>query len=150
MGNLRAILFGFVWVLALSSAAGAEQFAPSLTPTPEEAAAIAATNAAKAAEKPQPIPLITSAIADDPVLVAVRAKLAPPATPAAATPLAPPDSDASDLEVNDRDLKDRDAKDRAALAAFYAARHGDGLWVTAAGLKPEAKLLSAEIANAGN
>jgi murein L,D-transpeptidase YcbB/YkuD len=144
MGNLRAILFGFVAVLAVSSAARAEQFSPSLTPTPEEAAAIAAANAAKAAEKAAP--LITSAIADDPVLAAVRARLSPPAAPAAATPLAPPD----DRDAADREVKDRDAKDRDALASFYAARHGETLWVTASGLKAEAKLLAAEIANAGN
>ena len=44
---------------------------------------------------------------------------------------------------------EHDRKDQTALVDFYTGRHGEALWVTAAGLKPEAKTLAAEIANAG-
>ncbi|MBS0268866.1 MAG: L,D-transpeptidase family protein [Proteobacteria bacterium] len=66
------------------------------------------------------------AIQDDAVLMAARTKLA--AEPAA----------------ND----EHDRKDQTALADFYKGRHGEALWVTASGLKPEAKSLAAEIENA--
>lgn len=70
----------------------------------------------------------SSAISDDPVLTAIRLKL----------------NDAT------KDGDEYERNDRAALADFYAARHGEALWVTAAGLKPEAKPLIAEIENAGS
>ena len=63
---------------------------------------------------------------DDAVLVAVRSKLA----------AHPPADD------------EREENDQKALAEFYAERHGEGLWVTASGLKPEAKALANELANA--
>ena len=63
---------------------------------------------------------------DDAVLNAVRSKLS--SQPAASD--------------------ERERKDQVALSEFYAARHGEGLWITATGLKPEAKLLATEIANA--
>ncbi|MET1045646.1 MAG: L,D-transpeptidase family protein [Hyphomicrobium sp.] len=70
----------------------------------------------------------TPQVQDDPVLMAVRSKIA-------AEPVA---------------KDERDLNDQKALTDFYSARHGDALWVTASGLKPEAKALAAEIANAGN
>jgi len=69
----------------------------------------------------------TPAVQDDAVLMAVRTKLA--AERAAE--------------------EERDRKDQTALVDFYAARHGEALWVTAAGVKPEAKTLATEIGNAG-
>jgi L,D-transpeptidase YcbB len=81
---------------------------------------------------PSPIPnapeatSAATATPDDAVLSAVRSKLA--SQPAAT------------------DERERD--DQTALTDFYTARHGEGLWVTASGLKPEAKLLASEIANA--
>ncbi|SFV37865.1 L,D-transpeptidase family protein [Hyphomicrobium facile] len=67
----------------------------------------------------------TPEVHDDAVLMAVRSKLA--GGPAAE--------------------EDRDRKDQTALIDFYAAHHGEALWVTAAGVKPEAKTLATEIEN---
>ncbi|RUP09004.1 L,D-transpeptidase family protein [Hyphomicrobium sp.] len=66
------------------------------------------------------------AVQDDAVLMAVRTKLAT--------------EPAADDE--------RDRKDQTALADFYKDRHGEALWVTASGVKPEAKALATEIENA--
>jgi L,D-transpeptidase YcbB len=92
---------------------------------------LALANSAFADPSPPVTPPETSsaapAIPDDPVLNAARGKLA--SQPAA--------------------TDEHERKDQAALIEFYAARHGDALWVTAAGLKPEAKALATEIANAG-
>ena len=93
-------------------------------------AGVALTIPALADPSPTPnAPEATSAAIatpDDAVLSAVRGKLA--SQPAAT------------------DERERD--DQTALTDFYTARHGEGLWVTASGLKPEAKLLASEIANA--
>jgi murein L,D-transpeptidase YcbB/YkuD len=93
-------------------------------------AGVALTIPALADPSPTPnAPEATSAAIatpDDAVLSAVRGKLA--SQPAAT------------------DERQRD--DQTALTDFYTARHGEGLWVTASGLKPEAKLLASEIANA--
>ncbi|MBN9352557.1 MAG: L,D-transpeptidase family protein, partial [Hyphomicrobium denitrificans] len=43
---------------------------------------------------------------------------------------------------------EREKMDQTALTEFYAVRHGDGLWVTASGLKTETKALITEIENA--
>ncbi|WP_045834670.1 L,D-transpeptidase family protein [Hyphomicrobium sp. 99] len=87
-----------------------------------------AEDAAPAAEASPPVAaaVATPEVQDDAVLMAVRTKLA--AEPAA--------------------NEERDRKDQTALVDFYAARHGEALWVTASGVKPEAKALAAEIANA--
>jgi len=93
-------------------------------------AGVALTIPALADPSPTPnAPEATSAAIatpDDAVLSAVRGRLA--SQPAAT------------------DERQRD--DQTALTDFYTARHGEGLWVTASGLKPEAKLLASEIANA--
>ncbi|MBS0237046.1 MAG: L,D-transpeptidase family protein [Proteobacteria bacterium] len=66
------------------------------------------------------------AVQDDAILMAARTKLA--AEPAADD--------------------EHGRKDQTALADFYKGRHGEALWVTASGLKPEAKALATEIENA--
>ncbi|MBN9248332.1 MAG: L,D-transpeptidase family protein, partial [Hyphomicrobium sp.] len=90
---------------------------------------------ALADDAPQPAeasPASAAAIAapavqqDDAVLMAVRTKLAT--------------EPAADDE--------RDRKDQTALADFYKDRHGEALWVTASGVKAEAKTLATEIENA--
>lgn len=87
-------------------------------PPPSEATAPAETPAATAIAAPQ--------VQDDAVLLAVRSKLA------------------SEPAADD----ERDRKDQSALIEFYNARHGEALWVTASGAKPEAKTLATEIENA--
>lgn len=73
-----------------------------------------------------PAAVAAPAVQDDAVLMAVRTKLA--AEPAADD--------------------ERDRKDQTALTDFYKDRHGEALWVTASGVKPEAKTLATEIENA--
>ena len=90
-------------------------------PAAEVTPSTAVTEPAAAAPEAQ-----TPEVHDDAVLMAVRSKLA--AVPAAE--------------------EDRDRKDQTALIDFYAAHHGEALWVTAAGVKPEAKTLATEIENA--
>ncbi|MGO4682579.1 L,D-transpeptidase family protein [Hyphomicrobium sp. 2TAF46] len=80
---------------------------------------------AEAAPVP-PAAIAAPAVQDDAVLMAVRTKLA--AEPAADD--------------------ERDRKDQTALTDFYKDRHGEALWVTASGVKPEAKTLATEIENA--
>ncbi len=89
---------------------------------------------AQPASTPQAPPSETTAAAapqaqDDAVLMAARTKIA------AETP--PPRTSTT-------------SRIKRPLVEFYAGRHGDALWVTVSGLKPEAKTLAAEIANAGN
>ncbi len=95
-------------------------------PAPPNVSAVE-PGAAPAEASPAPAAAIaTPAVQDDAVLMAVRTKLA--AEPAAD--------------------EERDRKDQTALADFYKDRHGEALWVTASGLKPEAKTLATEIENA--
>jgi murein L,D-transpeptidase YcbB/YkuD len=96
-------------------------FADPAPLSPPPSSPSAPTEAAPVATAPPP------QVQDDPVLTAVRAKLS--SVPAADN--------------------EHDRKDQTALVDFYTGRHGEALWVTAAGLKPEAKTLAAEIANAG-
>ena len=96
-------------------------FADPAPLSPPPSSPSAPTEAAPVATAPAP------QVQDDPVLTAVRAKLS--SVPAADN--------------------EHDRKDQTALVDFYTGRHGEALWVTAAGLKPEAKTLAAEIANAG-
>jgi murein L,D-transpeptidase YcbB/YkuD len=122
MGKFNGILFGMIAALALASPVLADPDpAPSSTETSTAPAAATATTAApsEAASSPATTP-------DDAVLGVVRTKLAA-------------------AKLSDDEYE---KKDQTTLTEFYAARHGDGLWVTASGLKPEAKALAAEIENA--
>ncbi len=129
MGNFKSILFGAVAALAMIQPAFAD---PASGETPAQAAPAPAQP--EATPETQAAPVATStldavapaAAADDPVLGVARSKLAA--------------AKASDDE--------REKMDQTALTEFYAARHGDGLWVTASGLKPETKALITEIENA--
>ncbi len=129
MGNFKSILFGAVAALAMIQPAFAD---PASGETPAQAAPAPAQP--EATPETQAAPEATStldavapaAAADDPVLGVARSKLAA--------------AKASDDE--------REKMDQTALTEFYAARHGDGLWVTASGLKPETKALITEIENA--
>lgn len=129
MGNFKSILFGTVAALAMIQPAFAEP-APSETPaqTAPASAQSEATPETQAAPDATSTPdtVAPAATADDPVLGVARSKLAA--------------AKASDEE--------REKMDQTALTEFYAARHGDGLWVTASGLKPETKALITEIENA--
>ncbi|CEJ83535.1 ErfK/YbiS/YcfS/YnhG family protein [Hyphomicrobium sp. GJ21] len=129
MGNFKSILFGTVAALVMIQPAFAEP-APSETPAQTAPAsaqseATPQTQATPEATSP-PDAVAPAAAADDPVLGVARSKLAA--------------AKASDEE--------REKMDQTALTEFYAARHGDGLWVTASGLKPETKALITEIENA--
>ncbi|ADJ25170.1 ErfK/YbiS/YcfS/YnhG family protein [Hyphomicrobium denitrificans ATCC 51888] len=129
MGNFKSILFGAVAALAMIQPAFAD-------PTPSETSAQAAPAPAQPEATPEtqatpeatstPDAVAPAAAADDPVLGVARSKLAA--------------AKASDDE--------REKMDQTALTEFYAARHGDGLWVTASGVKPETKALITEIENA--
>ena len=129
MGNFKSILFGTVAALAMIQPAFAEP-APSETPaqTAPASAQSEATPETQAAPEATSTPdtVAPTATADDPVLGVARSKLAA--------------AKASDEE--------REKMDQTALTEFYAARHGDGLWVTSSGLKPETKALITEIENA--
>ncbi len=129
MGNFKSILFGTVAALAMIQPAFAEP-APSETPaqTAPASAQPEATPETQTAPEATSTPdaVAPAAAADDPVLGVARSKLAA--------------AKASDEE--------REKMDQTALTEFYAARHGDGLWVTASGLKPETKSLITEIENA--
>lgn len=143
MGNYKYLLLGMSAVLLLASPVNADPApavpdpAPVQTATPGDAQTTA-TEATATAAPAQVAPSEAAPAAaaqtsasqaqDDPVLAAVRTKLT--GEPAA------------------QDEHDRD--DQKALIEFYNNRHGEGLWVTASGLRPEAKALAAEIANAGN
>jgi murein L,D-transpeptidase YcbB/YkuD len=129
MGNFKSILFGTIAALAMIQPAFAEP-APSETPAqaapaPAQPEATPETQTAPEATS-TPDAVAPAAAADDPVLGVARSKLAA--------------AKASDEE--------REKMDQTALTEFYAARHGDGLWVTASGLKPETKSLITEIENA--
>ena len=93
--------------------------------------------------------MISSALADDPAQPAE----APPA-PAAAVEAPAVQDDAVLMAVRTKLAAEpaaddeRDRKDQTALTDFYKDRHGEALWVTASGLKPEAKMLATEIENA--
>ncbi|MFA5957471.1 L,D-transpeptidase family protein [Hyphomicrobium sp.] len=136
MGNYKNLLrLSVSAALLLASAAMADpappapESAPAQTATPPVDAALAATSPGPSTETSTGAPPAASPqVQDDPVLMEVRAKLS--SEPAA--------------------TDEHDLNDQKALVEFYTARHGDGLWVTASGLKPEAKALAAEIANAGN
>ncbi len=127
MGNFKSILFGTVAALAMIQPAFADP-APSETPAQAAPAQPEATPETQTAPEATSTPdaVAPAAAADDPVLGVARSKLAA--------------AKASDEE--------REKMDQAALTEFYAARHGDGLWVTASGLKPETKSLITEIENA--
>ncbi|HVX36729.1 MAG TPA: L,D-transpeptidase family protein [Hyphomicrobium sp.] len=118
MGNFKSILFGAIAVLVTVQPTLADP-SPSETPAQTTPALPETTPAPETAAAPTATP-------DDPVLGAVRTKLA------------------AEQSADDEYEK----KDQVALTEFYAARHGDGLWVTASGLKPEAKALATEIENA--
>jgi murein L,D-transpeptidase YcbB/YkuD len=120
MGILKSILFGAIAGLAAVQPVFAD---PATSDVPNEPAPAQSQAAATPETSPVPTPTAT---ADDPVLGAVRTKLVA--------------AEAADDE--------REKMDQAALTEFYAARHGEGLWVTASGLKPEAKTLATEIENA--
>lgn len=122
MGKFNGILFGMIAALALANPSLADP--GSTTPSTETNAAPAA--AAEPTAAPSDTAAASTATPDNPVLGVVRTKLA------AEQP--------SDDEY--------EKKDQTTLTEFYAARHGEGLWVTASGLKPEAKALAAEIENA--
>jgi murein L,D-transpeptidase YcbB/YkuD len=129
MGNFKSILFGTVAALAMIQPAFADP-APSETPAqaapaPAQPEATPETQTAPEATS-TPDTVAPAATADDPVLGVTRSKLAA--------------AKAFDDE--------REKMDQTALTEFYAARHGDGLWVTASGLKPETKALITEIENA--
>jgi L,D-transpeptidase YcbB len=122
MRNFASLLLGLSATLLTVSPAFADPPSPSsATPTPPPA------QSSEAAPIAPPPPAATPEVQDDPVLVAVRAKLT--AEPAA--------------------QDEHEHKDQTALIDFYNARHGEALWVTATGLKPEAKILATEISNAG-
>lgn len=129
MGNFKSILFGTIAALVMIQPAFADP-APSETPAqtaPAPAQPEAAPETQTAPEATStPDTVAPAATADDPVLGVARSKLAA--------------AKASDEE--------REKMDQTALTEFYAARHGDGLWVTASGLKPETKALITEIENA--
>ena len=74
----------------------------------------------------QPQPAAAAQPADDAVLIAAREKVAAQSEPA----------------------DEYDRKDQEALRSFYAARHGEALWVNASGLKTDAAPLRREIENA--
>jgi murein L,D-transpeptidase YcbB/YkuD len=86
-----------------------------------------------------------------PVLADQPATVAPPESTAAA-PATPDDPVLGVVRTKLADVQpasdEHEKKDQEALSEFYAARHGEALWVTAAGVKPEAKALAAELANA--
>ncbi len=128
MKRFKNLLLGLTAGALLASPAFADPAVPPAPSVPTETAPTAPpaqTTAAPAA--PVTAAATPPEVQDDPVLVAVRAKLT--AVPAA--------------------QDEHEHKDQTALTDFYAARHGEALWVTATGLKPEAKALAAEIANAG-
>jgi murein L,D-transpeptidase YcbB/YkuD len=128
MRTCKKLLLGVSAALSLVSPAIAEPAADAASTNPTQTAAPVAPPNAAAPAPVEPGPAAAPQVQDDPVLAAARTKFS--AEPAAAD--------------------ERDRADQKALADFYATRHGDGLWVTASGLKPEAKALAAEIANAGN
>ena len=137
MGNYKTLLLG-IWaallLLTLPAIADPVPAAPdpaqpqaAAPPDPQPASPANASQSATAPAAASQAPAETQ-VQDDPVLMAVRLKLA--------------------AEPTAEDEHDRD--DQKALVEFYANRHGEGLWVTASGLKPEAKALAGEIANAGS
>jgi murein L,D-transpeptidase YcbB/YkuD len=129
MGNCKSILFGVMAGLAMAQPVLADSppAASSTEPTAPAAAAPAATTTAPTETTPSDQSSSAPATAsDDAVLNVVRTKLTA-------------EKPASD---------EHERRDQVALAEFYNARHGEGIWVTASGLKPEAKALAAEIANA--
>lgn len=129
MGNFKSILFGTVAALAMIQPAFADP-APSETPAQTAPASAQSETTPQTQTAPEatstPDTVAPAATADDPVLGVARSKLAA--------------AKASDDE--------REKMDQTALTEYYAARHGDGLWVTASGLKPETKALITEIENA--
>ncbi len=140
MGNFKGILFGVLMGLAIVQPALADQPQPAApeatatpaTPAPTETTPASETTASPAATTAAPNTSETaaapSATPDDPVLALVRTKLAA-----------------------EEPAKDEHARnDQIALTEFYATRHGKGLWVTASGIKPEAKALAGELANANS
>ena len=119
MGNFKSILFGAIAALAGIQPVLAD---PSPSETPAQTAPVPPETAPSPETAAAPI-----ATSDDPVLGVVRTKLAA---------LQPADDE-------------YEKKDQAALTEFYAARHGEGLWVTASGgVKADAKALATEIENA--
>jgi L,D-transpeptidase YcbB len=127
MKNYKALLLAASMALLIGAPAIADPASPTANASPAESAPTQPPQAAAPTAPPE-TPPSTAQIQDDPVLAAARAKIA------------------AEAAAED----ERDRGDQKALVDFYANRHGDGLWVTASGLKPEAKALAAELANAGN
>lgn len=126
MGNFKGSLFGAIAALAMIQPAFAD---PSPSEAPAQATAAQPETTPEVTPEATPAPetaAAPTATPDDPVLGVARSKLAA--------------TKASDDE--------REKMDQAALTEFYAARHREGLWVTASGLKPETKALITEIENA--
>jgi L,D-transpeptidase YcbB len=89
--------------------------------------------------------------ADDPPPVAAAAADASPATPAAnATPPPPAGTRelAERLAANSGTLATADREDRAALAAFYAGRQHEPVWIAASGLTPAGEAVAGELRRA--
>jgi len=128
MGNYKALLLGASMALLIGAPAIADPAAPPSDAAPAQTISPSAPQNAVNPPAAEPPPVTSQQVEDDPILKAARAKLSAEA--------------AADDE--------HDRNDQKALVEFYANRHGEGLWVTASGLKPEAKALTAELANAGN
>ena len=133
MGNARNLLLCQVLGISAALVVASPALADPTLPAPAAAQPVPADagptpSAPQATQPAAPEAATAPQVQDDAVLMVARSKIA--AEPAAEN--------------------ERDQKDQRALVEFYAARHGDALWVTASGLKPEAKALAAEIANAGN
>lgn len=131
MGKYKNLLLAALAASLLASPAIADPVPAAPDPTSAQATVPPDPQSSTTATPSETTPAATAqaptpTVQDDPILVAARAKLS--AEPAA------------------KDEHDRD--DQKALVEFYTNRHGEGLWVTASGLKPEAKALAAEIANA--
>ncbi|WP_325457351.1 L,D-transpeptidase family protein [Hyphomicrobium sp.] len=137
MGNFKGILFGVAATLAITQPVLANPPIPTapdapVSPAPpaDSATASPTVTDSRAAAPETPKASSTAAVpstsSDDPVLAAVRTK----------------------LEAEQPADDEYDRKDQTTLKNFYDERHGEALWVTATGVKPEAKTLASEIENA--
>jgi murein L,D-transpeptidase YcbB/YkuD len=140
MGNFKGILFGALMGLAIVQPALADP-TESVAPTPEATATPATSTPAE-----------TAPSSDRAAPTAARSET-PNAPETAATPAATPDDPVlavvrTKLAAEQPAEEEHARNDQTALTDFYAARHGEGLWVTASGIKPEAKALAGELANA--
>jgi len=124
MGNFKGSLVGVIAALAMIQPVFAD---PSPSEAPAQATPAPPETTPETTAAPEaPTAAAPAATADDPVLGLARSKLA-----------------AAKLSDDEREKMDQ-----VALTEFYAARHGEGLWITASGLKPETKALITEIENA--